>query len=333
MTELLGKEDVALCIFAYRRPHHLSRVLEALDNCENIERVTVKIFIDGPKLSSNHDEVAEVKNVAQKPRNFFVPSVEQSPINQGLSKSIMQGVTRTLKRWPAAIVLEDDVEVSPTFLVHMLDALAAYWNDRNVASISGYLPTGNPSPDMSECEKHWRFVPRSSSWGWATWSSRWRDGRWLQDVSTSSGHRPNARQAYPLNYCGNDIPWMLELNRKGLIDTWAVQWAAYHLRFGYLAAYPPQSLTMNIGLDGSGTHCAVPGWIRKPKSGPANPVIPWTDADYLRASDIICPTEVSCDDALAAEFSKHFKVKTRSRLKWGGKWLHRKFFRKKRSGT
>ena len=48
---------------------------------------------------------------------------------------------------------------------------------------------------------------------------------------------------------------MLVMQMNGKIDSWAVRWC-YHLFFhNLLTVYPKVSKTLNIGFDGSGTHC------------------------------------------------------------------------------
>ena len=53
-----------------------------------------------------------------------------------------------------------------------------------------------------------------------------------------------------------DFYRQLEANVYGEMSTWAVKWYGAIFRNNGLALHPGQSLTTNIGMDGSGVHCA-----------------------------------------------------------------------------
>jgi hypothetical protein len=49
---------------------------------------------------------------------------------------------------------------------------------------------------------------------------------------------------------------MLKAYLAGRNDSWAIRWHASMFLAGKLTLHPARSLVDNIGLDGSGTHCA-----------------------------------------------------------------------------
>ena len=53
---------------------------------------------------------------------------------------------------------------------------------------------------------------------------------------------------------GRDLPIMLDYQREGKIDSWAVRWCYWQSKYDMLTVYPRLSLVQNIGYDGSGTH-------------------------------------------------------------------------------
>ena len=143
----------------------------------------------------------------------------------GLAKSIVRGVSKILKTYERVIVLEDDILVAHGFLCFMNQALERYDGCNEVFSVSGYVAN-----DVSdEIQRMFGpssavFVPRSNSWGWATWRSAWQDAAWFYQPPVKIANE----MTWPLNICGNDISNMLELQKRGLIDSWAVRWAAHH---------------------------------------------------------------------------------------------------------
>jgi len=52
---------------------------------------------------------------------------------------------------------------------------------------------------------------------------------------------------------------MLESQTRGAVDSWAIRWYASVFLAGGLCLHPSASLVVNIGHDGSGTHCGSAG--------------------------------------------------------------------------
>jgi hypothetical protein len=95
------------------------------------------------------------------------------------------------------------------------------------------------------------FLRLPLCWGWATWNRAWKHFRKNNDVMLKFD-RP-MRRAFTFNNTYHF--WrQLELNKKGIFNTWFVYWyAAVFLRNG-LALYSGRSLVRHIGTDGSGVH-------------------------------------------------------------------------------
>jgi hypothetical protein len=91
-------------------------------------------------------------------------------------------------------------------------------------------------------------------WGWGTWQRAW--AHFSRDLGVMG--RFSRGMIRRFDFDGTYDYWQqLELNKRGRIDTWFVFWyASLFLRNG-LALFPGRPLVNNIGMDGSGTHCAV----------------------------------------------------------------------------
>ena len=100
------------------------------------------------------------------------------------------------------------------------------------------------------------FLRGADCWGWATWKRGWDlfepDGEKL----LAGINAQNIRKEF--NYDGSyDLVGMLYSQIKGKIDSWAIRWYASAFVKNKLTLYPGESLVLNIGNDGSGTHCGT----------------------------------------------------------------------------
>jgi len=240
--------NAPIVIFAYRRPEHLRNTLTSLMQCQGFENSPVIVYGDGPKNDHERDAVDATRAVA---RSLLGERAEYhfSESNRGLSTSVIGGVNDMLMRFESVIVIEDDLELSPEFLVYMNNALVMYANDVKVFQVSGYMF------DVQEMGHHGAavFLPFTTSWGWATWRRAWQKfdtaafGWEKLNTDASLRRRFNLGGAY-------DYASMLERQMSGQRDSWAIRWYWSVFKENGLALFPPQSLVRNTGLDGSGTH-------------------------------------------------------------------------------
>ena len=237
-----------IVIFAYRRPEHLRRTLASLMQCEGFGSSPVIVFGDGPKTA---EEIAGVKATRRLARDMLGTAAEYhfSDNNQGLSQSIIGGVSSVTQRFGRAIVIEDDLLLAPAFLTYMNAALERYANDQGVFQISGYMFDVAEFAERSEA----LFLPLTVSWGWATWKRSW--DRFDQSATGWQALCRDAKLRWRFNFAGaHDYVSMLENQMTGRADSWAIRWYWTVFRAGGLVLFPPRSLVDNTGMDGSGTH-------------------------------------------------------------------------------
>ncbi|GAA4883858.1 hypothetical protein GCM10023311_02660 [Flaviramulus aquimarinus] len=240
-----------IVIFAYNRPVHLQKTLNALAlNQEAIES-NLYIFCDGPKPNTNPENlknINQVVKIAQTEERFKKVNVIVSDKNLGLSKSVINGVTKVIEAYGNIIVLEDDIIVGKHFLSFINKGLEVYKNEERVYGVTGYC-----FPSSKQIKDPTYFLPIMSSWGYATWVDRWNKINFngyellkeVQDRNLQSdlifGH---------LNYFQ-----MLKDQVAGKNDSWAVRfYVSMHFNKGVFL-FPNKPLLQNIGLDGSGLHC------------------------------------------------------------------------------
>src|SRR5689334_22968897 len=112
-------------LFAYNRPEYLARALDALSRCPETASSPLVIYCDGAKNDAGRAQVDRTRQVARERAPAHAKIVEREH-NLGLARSMRTGVSALCEEHGRAIVLEDDLEVAPTFLRFMNDALDRY---------------------------------------------------------------------------------------------------------------------------------------------------------------------------------------------------------------
>ena len=239
-----------IVLFVYNRPWHTKKTLDALAKNELANASELYVFCDGPKQGARSEvlnSISETRTIAKNENRFEKLTVIEAPLNKGLAKSIIEGVTEIVNKYGKIIVLEDDIVTSPGFLNYMNDALDLYQKEDKVMHVSGYMyPVKKELPETF-------FIRPTSCWGWATWSNRWkffdRNPKALFNRMDEA-----SRKKFDLN--GTNEFWpQITKNMTGEINTWAIFWYAEIFLRGGLCVSPSQSYTGNIGFDGSGTNC------------------------------------------------------------------------------
>ena len=260
-----------IAIFAFNRPVHLQRTLDALAANSLACQSHVTIFCDGPRNDAERGKTDAVRAVAfaeiDKARFASVKTVMQE-CNRGLAPSIIAGVTSMLDVDERIIVVEDDLLTSPHFLRYMNDGLEVYAHEDAVASIHGY---GFPHTVSAPPETF--FLPGADCWGWATWRRAWDVFEEDAAVLLERIDALRLRHAFDVDGCYGYYE-MLEAARDGKVSSWAVRWYAATFLAHKWTLHPAQSLVFNMGNDSSGTHCGTSnGWDSTLASAPV-PVQP-----------------------------------------------------------
>ena len=235
-------------VFCYKRPRHLANTLNSLKSCFGFDPCNVTVYCDGPKCESDIPLVHQTRNVAKTILGDSA-TYHYSSFNKGLSASLIHGVSSTLSQHGTAIVVEDDLEFSPYFLVYMNHALQLLRHRDDIFQISGFnfhVPHLMNSEDAL-------LLPFTVSWGWATWKKAWDHFDPSLQQSSFILNSRSARQRFNLDN-SYDYIFMLKQQLAGNIDSWAIRWYLSVFMLNGLTLFPPISLVRNIGFDGSGSH-------------------------------------------------------------------------------
>lgn len=289
-----------LVLFVYNRPRHTEQVLTALCRNSLAPDTHLYIFSDAPKDEEATGGVHEVRSLIHDLQGFRRIDVVEQEQNLGLARSIIEGVTTVVNRHGHAIVLEDDLITSPTFLSFMNQALDVYRERRDILSITGF---SFPAHFMGFSDRDSRVYLniRPMSWSWATWQDRWNLVDW--SISDYQEFIQSNSSIRAFNRGGTDLTDLLKLHMQGKIDSWYIRWAYHAYRSRLLTVYPAVSFVNNIGHDGTGVHCG----------STTNYIFIHRELNKLKAVEM--PENLTLDQATVDRFNRAFNIPFRSRLK------------------
>ena len=244
-----------IALFIYKRPEHARRTITSLKACLGFEESPLYVFAEGPKTEADIPAVQATRAAARELLGPGAVYVEQDH-NRGLANSIIAGTTELCERHGRVVVVEDDLTLGPSFLRFLNEGLERYEDEPRVMQVAGHMFDVPSLADKQEA----LFLPMTSSWGWATWKRAWD-----QFDRSASGWRERlvGAEAKRFDLGGRyDYSGMLGRQMNGDIDSWAIRWNYSVFVRGGLVLYPPHTLVLNEGFDGTGTHglLSLPVW-------------------------------------------------------------------------
>lgn len=234
-----------IAVFAYNRPERLRTLISSLKACEGFPKSPVTVFVDGPK--PGHE--AAVDAVQRYIVRLDLPNVTYSfqPTNRGLRQSIFSGVSDVVSRYGRAIVVEDDLVLSPAALKYFNEALEVYADAQRVWSIAGYT---YDAPALRGASRA-LALPFTHPWGWATWARAWKKFDLNDHPEPSVLKSRSFKTAFDMDGL---YPFTSQLKNSidGRVDSWFIHWYYTVFKHGGVSIFPPRRLVDNYGLrDGS----------------------------------------------------------------------------------
>jgi len=282
-----------IVIFTYKRLDTLMQSINALKQCDLSSDSHLLIYSDFYKSDDDKEAVLRVRDYLKKINGFKTIEIICSKYNKGLASSVIFGVSDTISRYNKVIVLEDDLIPSKNFLVYMNKALNHYYVNKKVFSISGYtIPVNIPKDYLSDIY----FLPRISSWGWATWRDRWEKADW--EINEFKKFSSDKSYVSRFNSGGSDLFEMLEKQITGKIDSWAIRWCYSQFINNGLTVYPCVSKIKNIGFGKDATNSNVYNRYK-------------TTIDNSSNHDFKFNDIVSINQNLLLQFQSFFSLRTR----------------------
>lgn len=243
-----------IALFVYNRPEHTRRTLEALKRNEGASESALHVFADGPKAGATDEtrrRIEETRQVVSHIEGFARVELHFAEKNKGCFRNVVDGITEVLRSNPRVIVVEDDIETIPQFLPYMNRALDVYENRKDIWTVGG-MNVDIKLPAEYTAKHDLYLVHRSCSWGWATWTDRWRDIDW--EVKDFRQFIANPRAVRRFDRGGEGMAGLLQAQMDGKVDAWDIVWDYHIYKHNGFCIRPVRSFTRNIGMDGSGTH-------------------------------------------------------------------------------
>lgn len=241
-------------LITFNRPEHTAKTIDAL----RVQHPPlVYVFQDGPRLGNTTDEqkCATVRKIIENSIDWDCERhIHFSQINRGCRDAIIFAISEVLKLHESVIVVEDDIITSPAFYTFMCRALEYYKDCTSVYSISGHSHSPSKFKVPVDYDYDVWASPRLFNWGWGTWRDRWFKTDWSMSYYEELLKHPYEIEAF--NRGGDDMLSMLIDEKEGRSSAWDIQFAFAHFQNHAVSIVPCISYTDNIGLDGSGTHCA-----------------------------------------------------------------------------
>ena len=243
-------QPAPIVIFVYNRPEHTQCALEYLSRNEKANSSKLYICCDGPKPTASSEEKEKIEQVRRVVRmkswckeNIIV----EETFNKGIYTSMTTVITELVNRYGSLIILEDDIVTSKWFLDFMNAALHKYEKDNEVMSVNGF------SFPLKKINAGSYFLHSGPGWGWGTWKRAWSQFNPDSGYLLAELEKRKLVSAYNVNDTYNYYS-ILKAHHDGTLTAWDACWYATIVLAGGLTIYPGQSLTKNIGMDGSGTH-------------------------------------------------------------------------------
>jgi len=243
-----------IVLFTYNRPLHTQHILDSLAQNQEAKDSVLYVFCDGAKVNTANEDLLKidaVRTLVSAENRFKKVIIKIQQDNKGLANSIIEGVTEVVNKYGKIIVLEDDLILSPFFLSYMNDSLDRYKDNLSVGQIGAcnFFACGKKYPNYF-------FVPLPDCWGWATWKDRWEYFNPNVDELTKQLEGDEAKRNVFNAYGVYDFMNMLNLQKQGKVDSWAIRWQAVCVLKGWLTLYPNPSMTHHIESN-EATHANV----------------------------------------------------------------------------
>lgn len=251
---LANKRKLApVLVSVYDRKEHLQRCIEALLENPEASQTTLYIVSDGWQHESHRQAIEGVREYIGTITGFKEVKTRFRDTNWGMGNSSRDAADWVFSTHDRLIRMEDDNICSPLFLKYMNEALTAYEADKRIYAICAHT---HPHFLPPRRYKHDTFLWNSfSPWGFGYWKDRYLALLMQYDQLYKRLEDPDLWRRYnKIRPHGDTRKGSLRGEMKGdaLIRL-------YIFINNLYCVFPTHSLTINSGMDGSGTNCAL-GW-------------------------------------------------------------------------
>jgi hypothetical protein len=281
-----------IAVFAFNRPDHLRRSLEALACNDLASESALTVFCDGPRDAAEKQKTDAVRKLCRSISGFKDVTLVERDGNLGCGRAISSGLDAFFALHSEGIVVEDDIVLAPNALRWFNACLERYRDEPAVFSIAAWSFSEKDMPFPAAAPYDAYFLPRFLCWGWASWADRMKRVDWTLADYVGFAESPFLVKAFARG--GADLPELLSAWWKGDVDTWDIQVAYAAFKHGQLSLVPRFSYATNIGTSGVGTHVDS-----TPKYHPSHAI------ELVRALDSPrLPSHIVADERILESFRK-----------------------------
>lgn len=234
-----------IALFVFKRLDKTKKLINSLlDNIESASSDLI-IFSDGANNHKDFYKVLNVRNYIYSIQGFKSIKIIERPLNFGLKKNILNGISEVFIEYDSVIILEDDLITSKYFLNYMNFYLNQYRSIDYVFSISAF----SPLYDLDINNKSHVFLAyRFNTWGWGTWKSKWEMFKLENSIEI------NFDNLDILNNYGIDIYKRSKSFKAIKHDTWSIDVISYLTQKCIYNLFPFESYIICNGNDFNSTH-------------------------------------------------------------------------------
>ena len=243
--------STAILLMTYRRAVNTENILKLL---LKFNQKNLVIFNDGLKKKTHFQDHRLTRNkiIELKKKHKFKIIFPKKNLTQ--KKNLPYALKKVFEKYDKAIILEDDCIPNKSFFKFCHLLLKKYEKDNRIAQISGnnFLNTANFKRRNKDS---YFFSKFTSSWGWATWRSRWqkiydenmtlwpevKNQKWLKDILQNNS---------------SYLFWTKYFDRRYKLqdDDWDKPWTFVNFINNRLSIFPSKNLISNIGDDEYALH-------------------------------------------------------------------------------
>ena len=244
-------------LMTYIRPKNTENILNLL---RKYNQKNIFVFNDGLKNKADSEVHKKTRNLIKQIKKNYKIKIIFPKKNLTQKYNLPFALSQVFKKFDRAIILEDDCIPNKSFFKFCDLLLEKYKNDNRISQISGnnFLNFKNFKRRNNDS---YFFSKFTSSWGWATWKSRWENyydsdlkvwpkvkkEKWLNDIF-------NNKKSFDF--------WTKAFNRryKLLEDDWDRPWTLTNIINNRLNIFPNKNLISNIGEDNAALHSNPKKW-------------------------------------------------------------------------
>lgn len=241
-----GEIHAPIVMISYNRPSFVRLSINNVALADGVGNHDIFMFIDGPKSEKDKIKQDEIFAIVESYKKQLPKlTIIRRNRNYGCRDNIVDAISTIITRYGKAIIIEDDILISKTFLDYMDEALDLYKNDKSIWSINAYQLPNLKIPVDYPYDVY--LDPVNMCWGWGTWVDRWNQVDFaLKDWEVE---RENPIVLSRLNRAGRHFLDMINAQYDGRLDTWDVQCLYHVVKNGLMSIEPKFQLSKNIGFD------------------------------------------------------------------------------------